>query len=105
MTDQAVVPFYVRQTLHEISFNIGYQWRALASGARDHIMDAIGGSSGLAEQAVLWANEFDKLFEAKVAADPDCASYMEDIDDFFGEKWDAFIAGHVADRITEGGKK
>ena len=97
--------YYQKETLFDISFSLGHAWAGLTPDAKGRIIDAVGGSRGLAEQAMLWAEEFDTGFQAKMTVTPDCESYMEDVDGFFGEKWNEFIAGHVADRMTEGEKK
>ncbi|WP_025915543.1 hypothetical protein [Herminiimonas sp. CN] len=94
--------YYQKETLFDISFNLGHAWGRFASEAQDRIMDSIGGSRSLAELAMLWAEEFDKAFAVRIAADPDCDTYMEDVDSFFHEKWELFIAGHVAERMAEG---
>jgi len=102
---QPALSYYQKETLFDISFSIGLEWHKLTEEARGRIMDSIGGSRSLAELAMLWAEEFDTGFQAKMTAAPDCDTYMSDVDDFFGEKWKLFIAGHVAERMTEGGKK
>lgn len=90
-----------KETLFDLSFNLGYSWARLNAEARSRIMDAIGGSRSLVEMATLWADEFDTWFAAKTAADPDCCTYMEDVDDFFTLKWGKFVATHLAARIIE----
>lgn len=91
-----------KETLHDISWNMGWMWRELTSETRQYIMEAIGGSRSLVEEAVLWADEFDKMFAVARNKDyPLKQDYMAAMDDFFTAKWAAFIAEHVANRIKE----
>lgn len=90
-----------KETLFDLSFSLGYNWRELSDEFRGRIMESIGGSRSLVEMITLWADEFDTEFAAKTAADPDYCEYMTDIDIFFNIKWTGFIAEHVANRIKE----
>ena len=94
--------YHQKETLHDLSFNFGFRWALLSSEAQDRIMDAIGGSRGRLEKTMLWAEEFDMVFETKCNTVTEANTYLEDIDKFFAEKWGEFIAGHVADRMAEG---
>ena len=102
MSTHDILLYDQKETLHDISFSLGFRWAGLSDETQGRIIDAVGGSRGLAEKAMLWAEEFDVIFNAKRELDPDIDTYLVEIDVFFDSRWGIFIAGHVADRMTEG---
>jgi hypothetical protein len=93
-------PYRAKETLFDVSFEMGYAWSKQTLEAQEYILDTIGGSRGLAEQAVLWAEEFETMYRLK-ETDPQIGDYLQELDEFFTTKWSAFIAEHVAKRMTE----
>lgn len=95
-----------QETLHDISFMMGYEWHALAPNVRSYLIDAVDGSRGLGALSVAWADDFAGAYRYDQHNDESTLNgkpvddYLEAIDAFFNAKWNDFIARHVARRLA-----
>lgn len=85
----------MHELIADLGFNLGNVWRPQLLEACQKVLDHVGGSRGLMERVVQWAREFDTDWEARGEADQE--NYIEDIDTFFAEKWQALKAEAKAD--------
>lgn len=102
MTAQRKMMYGEKETLHTVSFYMGHKWGGLSDEFQERITDSLGGSAGLVELAVLWADMFGTRYDKVISEDPENDGYVEMIDDFLDEQWNKFVAQHVAERMTEG---
>lgn len=95
-------PYQHKEIIHDLSFILGLRWAAIEVPTRRRIMDSLGGSRGMTEQILLWAEEFNCIFYEAKGEMHDQLEYLVEIEEFFELRWNVKVAEIVADRIMNG---
>lgn len=81
-----------QEILSDIAFNCGLAWNDCGEGICAAIMEELQGSRGLMDKFKEWAREFDSWWESLEQDAPQRENYIEVIDTFSSDKFNALVA-------------